>query len=255
MATYFNDGSSEIEAPDGGIHTLYLMNPNYATPFSDETLHHHHHHHHRHLLGMPLSADAAGSNNSDYDPAAISATRPPPHQIPTAARVPYGLWALMAGDSSGAAFSADVAAASQFAFRRPPVPASTGPPQQGLSLSLSSRQTVYPPAGNSQSSSSSSGVILGSKYLNAVREVLDEVINVGKETMKATSFSGEKHRKKMNSESSQRNGGSKQPAQLATAQRQELQIKKAKLVSMLDEVHIHIHVYIYMYVRPHARIP
>ncbi|KAH7541817.1 hypothetical protein FEM48_Zijuj02G0007800 [Ziziphus jujuba var. spinosa] len=284
MATYYNHGSSEVQASDGGIHTLYLMNPNYVTPFSDETLHHHHHQSHQ-LVGIPLSANnaaATGSNNSDDDdPAASSTIRPSAHQFPTAfhgtaaaSRVPYSLCGgPMVGDSSGVT-AIDVAAASQMAFRRPPeVPVVTGPTLQGLSLSLSSQQTVYPSehevpvaaisratglltVGNSQSSSSGGfgggvqSVLLGSKYLKAVQEILDEVINVGKEITKPTNSSeiGTKQKMKMNRESTPTNGGSssgggsgsgagsKQPAELTTAQRQELQMKKAKLASMLDEV-------------------
>ncbi|KAI4334178.1 hypothetical protein L6164_018898 [Bauhinia variegata] len=106
--------------------------------------------------------------------------------------------------------------------------------------------------GNSPSSvsngiSSMQSVIFGSKYLKAAQELLDEVVNVGKGISKADLMEcAIKEKMKANKESSsgigegssgggdQNNG--KQGAELSTAQRQELQLKKSKLVSMLDEV-------------------
>ncbi|KAI9107731.1 hypothetical protein K1719_021394 [Acacia pycnantha] len=110
--------------------------------------------------------------------------------------------------------------------------------------------------GNSPTSSSvSNGIpsmqsaILGSKYLKAAQELLDEVVNVGKGIEKRGSMeieaSSDKEKMKMNksSESEFRNiggdggsSGGKQASELSTAQRQELQMKKSKLVSMLEEV-------------------
>lgn len=157
--------------------------------------------------------------------------------------------------------------ASQMGFRR-----AMSPTRQGLSLSLSSQQTVYRTlsaaeheipttytspttvvlAGNAQSSLGSAvvsggiggvqSVLLGSKYLKVVQELLDEVINMGKEIKDATTKSAEGTKTKstkMNRESTPVTGGessSKEGAEISTAQRQELQMKKAKLVNMLDEV-------------------
>lgn len=142
-------------------------------------------------------------------------------------------------------------------------------PRQGLSLTLSSQQHQQPgpyrtssnvevaeiqgQSGHSTSpvsvmSSGVSGmqsVVLGSKYLRAAQEILDEVVNVGKV------LEGTKEVKNKNKESvpllgegsSSVGGGGgdddaskRQAAELTTAQRQELQMKKAKLVNMLDEV-------------------
>ncbi|KAI4322478.1 hypothetical protein L6164_022170 [Bauhinia variegata] len=106
--------------------------------------------------------------------------------------------------------------------------------------------------GNSPSSvsngiSSMQGVIFGSKYLKAAQELLDEVVHVGKGISKADSMEGaNKEKMEANKESSpgigegssggghQNNG--RHGAELSTTQRQELQMKKSKLVSMLDEV-------------------
>ncbi|MBA0790613.1 hypothetical protein Gohar_015251 [Gossypium harknessii] len=144
-------------------------------------------------------------------------------------------------------------------------------PRQGLSLSLSSQQAPYssstveadhiqgqvptmsPAAadeirisGNSPSSASvvSNGipgvqsVVLGSKYLRAAQELLDEVVNGGK-VIKPEVSEGTKEKIKSDKEpvgSSAGEDGAQHGPELTTAQRQELQMKKAKLVSMLDEV-------------------
>ncbi|MBA0821671.1 hypothetical protein Goarm_018514 [Gossypium armourianum] len=144
-------------------------------------------------------------------------------------------------------------------------------PRQGLSLSLSSQQVPYssstveadhiqgqvptmsPAAademrisGNSPSSASvvSNGIpgvqsmVLGSKYLRAAQELLDEVVNVGK-VIKPEVSEGTKEKIKADKEpvgSSAGEDGAQRGPELTTAQRQELQMKKAKLVSMLDEV-------------------
>ncbi|GMI97300.1 BEL1-like homeodomain 1, embryo sac development arrest 29 [Hibiscus trionum] len=169
--------------------------------------------------------------------------------------------------------------ASQTGFRRP------GPvvsPRQGLSLSLSSQRAAYSYrstnsvetgiqqqqqpqvptmsladdvriSGNSPSSvsvvstgiSGAQGVVLGSKYLRAAQELLDEVVNVGK-GIKTDVSEGTKEKIKINKEpvaavngegsSTAAEDGTKHGAELTTAQRQELQMKKSKLISMLDEV-------------------
>ncbi|KAF8396365.1 hypothetical protein HHK36_017982 [Tetracentron sinense] len=158
---------------------------------------------------------------------------------------------------------------SQMGLRRQVV----SPSQQGLSLSLSQQQPVYGsyrqeyniPApeispvsaeemrisGGSPSSASAvsngisgmQSVLLGSKYLKAAQQLLDEVVNVGK-GIKTESPKGVKGQTKMSRESTAAtgeasNGGdsnSKRGAELTTTERQELQMKKAKLINMLDEV-------------------
>ncbi|KZV48976.1 hypothetical protein F511_09572 [Dorcoceras hygrometricum] len=105
------------------------------------------------------------------------------------------------------------------------------------------------PSSNSGVSAGLNGmqsVLLSSKYLKAVQELLDEVANVGK---------GEKSRNESDKEIINGNstaafatdvtngdghsGGessAKRGPELSTAERQEIQMKKAKLVNMLDEV-------------------
>ena len=99
--------------------------------------------------------------------------------------------------------------------------------------------------------SSMHSVSLGSKYLKATQELLDEVVNVGKGIFKGEeSMEGAKKEKmKGNIESTsgvgdgsscgrENNDRAKQGVELSTAQRQELQMKKSKLVTMLDEVYL-----------------
>ncbi|XWS73831.1 hypothetical protein CRYUN_Cryun02cG0163300 [Craigia yunnanensis] len=180
---------------------------------------------------------------------------------------PQVVSAAAAADNSGGGHDVP----SQLGLRRPVVS-----PRQGLSLSLSSQQVPYRSSnveidiqgqpqvptisladdmrisGNSPSSVSvvSNGisgvqsVVFGSKYLRAAQELLDEVVNVGK-GIKTDVSEGTKQKIKMNKESvaavtgegsSAGENGAKRGAELTTAQRQELQMKKAKLVNMLDEV-------------------
>lgn len=143
--------------------------------------------------------------------------------------------------------------------------------QQGLSLSLSSQQpgfgnfrpereelmtTVSPTAvgGSSSSASAVQSVPLSPKYLKAAQELLDEVVNVGKAVKTSTTDEdvNDGQKSKNNGELSgnmataaaaatagQEGGESnskRDGAELSTAERQEIQMKKAKLVNMLDEV-------------------
>ncbi|XP_022752516.1 BEL1-like homeodomain protein 1 [Durio zibethinus] len=234
-------------------------------------------HHHLLRLPLPTPTSSIGPANSD-DPHRISS---PLHGILSG--IHYNLWGssidhqnspgsshpqvVSAAENSGGAH--DVA--SQLGLRRPVVS-----PRQGLSLSLSSQQAPYRSSnaetdiqgqpqvptisladdtrisGNSPSSVSvvwngipgvQSG-FLGSKYLKATQELLDEVVNVGK-GIKTDVSEGTKEKIKMNKESvaavteegsSAGENAAKRGAELTAAQRQELLMKKAKLVSMLDEV-------------------
>ncbi|XP_043688086.1 BEL1-like homeodomain protein 1 [Telopea speciosissima] len=187
------------------------------------------------------------------------------HQITTTS-------AATANNSVGGITTTDVS--SQLGLRRSLIP----PSQQGLSLSLSPQQPVYssyrseseipvatqapvisPTSGNDMrmsgggggSSSSASGisgvqsVLLGSKYLKAAQQLLDEVVNV-RNGIKNECLKGIKGQNKMNRESTAATAdgssvaegetSTKRGTDLSTAERQELQMKKAKLVSMLDEV-------------------
>ncbi|CAK7332025.1 unnamed protein product [Dovyalis caffra] len=319
MATYFH-GSSEIQAaaaPSDGIQTLYLMNSNYLSSYSDATQQQHQQQPPNMIFFNPASSTAASNNglhtgNPPHGPpqnhhfvgiplplpsSNITSLTPDNHSRPSSLHgvvpnhVHYNIWGstdqnsvasvATASESSGAH---DVVS-SQVGFRRPVV---VSPGRQGLSLSLSSQQAPGPPtpynraitnehheiqalhphvsvvstgdeirvSGNSPSSVSavSNGVsgmqnmVLGSKYLRATQELLDEVVNVGKDLIRSGLIEGTKEKVKMTRESITGDGSSgsggaggetstaKRGAELTAAHRQELQMKKAKLVNMLDEV-------------------
>ncbi|MCD7446542.1 hypothetical protein HAX54_009225 [Datura stramonium] len=169
--------------------------------------------------------------------------------------------------------------ASQLGFQRPivvsPTPQHRQQQQQqqqgGLSLSLSPQQhqhqhqhqhqqisfnnNISPRINNvtiGRTLDESSRMVLGSKYLKAAQELLDEVVNIVGKSIKG-SDDQKKGENSMNKESmplasdvntSSTGGGGESSsrqknevaAELTTAQRQELQMKKAKLVTMLEEV-------------------
>ncbi|KAJ0084050.1 hypothetical protein Patl1_30304 [Pistacia atlantica] len=279
MATYFH-GNPEIQASDG-MQTLYLMNPNYV-PYSDTTIllnpagnalnpsNASHappsNNHQLPLVGVSLpspSPHLSQTNSEDVN------DRSSFHGIFSG--VHPDLWASIEQNSAPNHPQIVTLAApgdgSQVELRRPV--ASTC--RQGLSLSLSSQQDVYNRpinvevdmqgrgqvgltmvSVNSPSSvsvvsngiSSMPSVVLGSKYLKAAQELLDEVVNVG--NMMSYSPKASKEKMKLSKETTVVTGegssngsessSAKIAAELTTAQRQELQIKKGKFVSMLDEV-------------------
>ncbi|XP_016546190.2 BEL1-like homeodomain protein 1 [Capsicum annuum] len=139
--------------------------------------------------------------------------------------------------------------------------------QPGFGNFNAAREIVSPTAGGGSASSgilqqpgsSSSSVPLSSKYLKAAQELLDEVVNVGK-SMKSTSTNStevvnDDVKKLKNTtmtttttttdvdgqvdggeSNSKHDGVAVAGTELSTAERQEIQMKKAKLVNMLDEV-------------------
>ncbi|KAL3628142.1 hypothetical protein CASFOL_027188 [Castilleja foliolosa] len=146
--------------------------------------------------------------------------------------------------------------------------------QQGLSLSLSSQQppgygsfraerpdfvpAVSPVGGDEVrfsggSPSPASGVtngvsgvqsmLFGSRYLKAAQELLEEVVNVGKSGAESSKLGQAKSTGDTSAaaasgvgQSGGENSGKRGATELTTAERQEIQMKKAKLVNMLDEV-------------------
>ena len=231
----------------------------------------------QHFVGIPLP-NMGSTNSDDHDQM--------PSLQGVVPRFHYNLWGSPDQNPSRshpqiptAVAAAASGGASQPGLRRPVV----SPTQQGLSLSLSPHQPAYrsvpgehdiqvqqqPPvqaisptsgddmrvSGGSSSTASAvsngisgmQSVLLGSKYLKAAQQLLDEVANVGK-GIKADSGDGTKEREKVNTVSvaastgdapSGGETGAKRVPELSTAQRQELQMKKAKLVNMLDEVQIY----------------
>ncbi|KAF6158969.1 hypothetical protein GIB67_042050 [Kingdonia uniflora] len=221
----------------------------------------------QHLVGIPLHAAQSQDHNrssvhAQHEISMVHSFAPP--------RVHYNLWQPVDPNTAHHHMGAPMNN-SQFGVQRSA--------QQGLSLTLSSHHSAYgqyraditdtptqsqahvisPTSGdeirvsNGNSSSSASGVsngnssmqsvLLGSKYLKAAQQVLDEVVNVGN-GIKTELSKGSKEQRGTGKESTVTAGEAsigeemsvKRGVELTTAERQELQMKKAKLVSMLDEV-------------------
>ncbi|KAI3688034.1 hypothetical protein L1987_81740 [Smallanthus sonchifolius] len=190
------------------------------------------------LVGIPLSVSPSSSVHSQHDVSSLHAFIP---------RAQYMYSPV------------EMVAAS---------PREVAPFQQGLSLSLSSQQSRLPisPTGDRRaaigggaggvvgSTSSASGIssnvngmhnMLNSKYLKATQEILEEVVNVGKvalknpdqsfKDLKITGGDGGSPLVTITGEGEFTNK-SDSTAEFTTAERQEIQMKKAKLVNLLDEV-------------------
>lgn len=233
-----------------GLQTLYLMNPNYIG-FSDNALPP------QEQLQPPMFLNSGHALNSG----GVSHARIPPSQhfvgVPLQASGQLqhdpnrSMWtALDQPQLPSAGGTADFT--SQLGFHR------SGHPQ-GLSLSLSPHQhqnqpfssmPVESPVGllsarlapESHIRSPPPSAITGSRYLKAAQELLHEVANVEK-IIKLDAggvdgaAAGNRERGRMNKDSMSAFAGDL-ATELTTGQRQELQMKKAKLLSMLEEVEL-----------------
>uniref|UniRef100_A0A0E0MCQ3 Homeobox domain-containing protein n=1 Tax=Oryza punctata TaxID=4537 RepID=A0A0E0MCQ3_ORYPU len=254
MAAYYHGGAgTDIQSSTDGLQTLYLMNPSYAG-YSDAA-----------------AAPGAAANMMLLNSAVTSMTpvsfghQPSPsssaqHFVGIPLQPPasgYNLWSTGAGDMS------------------PPTPqhqhqqAHGGGGAAGVSavLSLSSREAAPPVtvaavvAGGDegkylqvQGATSQGQMVMSSKYLKAAQELLDEVVSVSKgvddakaaAAAAAAAKSPASVKKKEDSEGvsaggtedggGAKSGGAPPPPEMSTAERQELQMKKGKLINMLDEV-------------------
>uniref|UniRef100_A0A6V7QXH2 Homeobox domain-containing protein n=1 Tax=Ananas comosus var. bracteatus TaxID=296719 RepID=A0A6V7QXH2_ANACO len=221
MATYFH-GGPDIQTDS--LQTLYLMNPAYVG-YSDAS-----------------AAAAAPANMVLFNPA-VNPMNP-------------------------MSFAYSPAAAGQEPIRSPhPPPPTIGaspttsrrstassPGASRLSLSLSSREMSVSAAEATPNSgapnataAAAQSFLMGSKYLKAAQQLLDEMVNVGKggrAAHDAAAGKGKSEDSDGGAEAGAVSGGGGQEeasakraaAELSTAEKQELQMKKAKLVNMLDEV-------------------
>jgi len=210
MATYFQEGS-EIQE---NMQTLYLMNPNYSyiniAAYSDT--------HNSQPQSNALFLNALSQGSIPH------ASPPPPHQ-------PF--IAIPRSDNHGRPSSS----ADNHDHHH-------GDPLHGLSVSQGLSLSLSRNPGVSVNGAARGGVVLGSKYFKPAQELLDEVVSVGYEK------GGGAHKEKGKEAAAAASevvaaGGSKVAAvateQLSPAQRQELQMKKAKLLNMLDEVGNYYH--------------
>nr|KYP42864.1 BEL1-like homeodomain protein 1 [Cajanus cajan] len=249
MATYFHS-NSEIQAGADGLQTLVLMNPGYVQ-YSDtpppppphggnimflnsattvagntslQSLPHAPSPHTQQFVGVPLSAAAQDPPPSmHHDVSALHGFLP---------RMQYNLWNTI--DPGAAAREASRAAT------------------RGLSLSLHAQPGEDVRASSSSASGASNGggvagiqsVLLSSKYLKATQELLDEVVNVNsgikveqaKKSFEKTKVVVESSTAASGDGSAGGDGSGKRSSELSTTERQEIQMKKAKLINMLDEV-------------------
>ncbi|XP_051131441.1 BEL1-like homeodomain protein 1 [Andrographis paniculata] len=220
----------------------------------------------QHFVGIPLQGSAAPSS-------AASPPDPPPQDVSGIhgflPRLHYNLYNLPVDVGAAREITRAQQGLSLSLSSQQPQPPGFGTfrperelPSQPLVTAVSS-----PPRGAGEdvrlcggSPSSASGVsngvngvqsvLLSSKYLKAAQELLDEVVSVGKgakaatESSKGTNASQAKNAGDSagaavsgDGQSGADGGGSaKRGAELTTADRQEIQMKKAKLVNMLDEV-------------------
>ncbi|RWW29086.1 hypothetical protein BHE74_00005324 [Ensete ventricosum] len=241
MATFIH-GAPEVQ-PDG-LQTLFLMNPGYVG-YMDATAQAN-----MVLLNStmnslnPIIVAQAGQPNQQQQqqqdfvgiplqPAARlrDSDRPLPihafHDASALPRLHHSLW-------TPAPTSNSVDVGSQFSPRR-----------RGLSLSLSPHEMAMTPASAHEvkfaaSAGGANGVptlrsfLMGSKYLKAAQQLLDEVVDVGK-GIKDAAAKGPKSKNTEPKGEETTTTSTKQRADLTTAERQELQKKKAKLISMLEE--------------------
>jgi hypothetical protein len=238
MAAYYHGGAgTDIQASTDGLQTLYLMNPGYAAGYADAN------------TPTPGGANMMLLNSavSTMTPASFSHQQSSPTAqhfvgIPLQAQASgYNLWTpATTGDMS------------------PPQQQATHGGAAGVSavLSLSSREappvTVAAVAGDEgkymgASATSQGQMVMNSKYLKAAQELLDEVVSVSKgveDAAKAAAAAKSAVKKKEDSEGmsgggTEDGGGAKSGSapEMSTAERQELQMKKSKLINMLDEVH------------------
>lgn len=266
MAAYYH-GGSEIQGE--GLQTLYLMNPGYVgyssdapavttqpsaaaaanmvilnsngNPIASPGNLGHLHQHNPPFFGIPLQATVAAPPPQDVNPHAL------------APLLQYNLWpGPAAQNQQRLSLSLSPQQASYSGYR---AQGSEMAPAPALDISPASAGGDEAPRMSGSTSSTSGvsngmaginhGVLMGSKYLKAAQVLLDEVVNVGveikDEKMKApapaTKGSDDDPKPSPPEENSCGEASGKRAAELmTTAERQELQMKKAKLVNMLDEV-------------------
>ncbi|KDP36113.1 hypothetical protein JCGZ_08757 [Jatropha curcas] len=259
MATYFH-GNPEIQASAEGLQTLVLMNPTYVqysdTPpppsnnlvFLNSGTNHlsppphlsHAPPNTQQFVGIPLDP------TSHHDASALHGLVP---------RIHYNLYNPIDPSSAAreiprAQQGLSLSLSSQQQQQQPPPPPGYGSQAQAVSGEdmRVSGGSVSSGSGVTNGVSGMQGVLLSSKYLKAAQELLDEVVNVNSneiknELSKKANGISSNNSNKMIGESSGGDGsaggdagGGKRAAELTTAERQEIQMKKAKLISMLDEV-------------------
>ncbi|KAG8088985.1 hypothetical protein GUJ93_ZPchr0011g28336 [Zizania palustris] len=248
MAAYYHGGAgTDIQSGTDGLQTLYLMNPSYAG-YSEAAA----------AAGGPGAANMMLLNSAVTSMTPVSFGH---QQSPSSAQHFVGI-PLQAQPSGYNLWNPATTCAADMSPPPPPPPHQHQHQQARVSavLSLSSREappvTVaavapgdegkYPGAASLQTTSQGQ-MVMSSKYLKAAQELLDEVVSVSKgvdDAKAAAAKSAASVKKKEDSEGAsgfgtEDGGGTKSGGaapEISTAERQELQMKKGKLINMLDEV-------------------
>lgn len=225
MATYFH-GNPEMQANGDGLQTLILMNPAYVG-YADN---------HHQLPPPPQASNFIFLNASS----AINHSNPPPSQIHHLTGIP-----LQAATAASSPQYQDVSEL-HYNLHNPLIDnGAAREVKQGLSLSLSPQQPApSQPLPGAAEVRVPNNVLLSCKYLKVAQELLDEVVFIGKNGSQSAK---EDNGRPMitaelstpaagDGESGGGDGRDKRGGELSTAEKQEIQMKKAKLVNMLDEV-------------------
>uniref|UniRef100_A0A804P1L1 Homeobox domain-containing protein n=1 Tax=Zea mays TaxID=4577 RepID=A0A804P1L1_MAIZE len=231
MAAYYHGGAgTDIQASTDGLQTLYLMNPSYAGGYADDG-----------GASTPGAANMMLLNSAVTTMTPASFAHHHQQQSPPAAQQHFvGIPLQAQAQTPGAAGAAGVSAVLSLSSREAPpvtVAAVAACTDEGKYLGVSAT-----PQGQ---------MVMSSKYLKAAQELLDEVVSVSKgvEDAKTAAAAATKSlaavKKKEDSEGASgggtddgagaKSGGGAAP-EMSTAERQEMQMKKSKLLNMLDEV-------------------
>ncbi|EPS74374.1 hypothetical protein M569_00381 [Genlisea aurea] len=207
----------------------------------------------QHFVGIPLHRPPPSSPQQQQDVSAL-------HGFMAQRATTYGLYNLpmdMSAAARDVTRSQGGLSLSLSSHQQHPQSLGGG---YGPPFGSAAERDVAPISGGSPSSASAvsngvtggvQSVLLSSKYLKAAQELLDEVVNVGKGARTPAGESSSKatttnSHNKTAAESSVSGAAANEPdnvgsssklaTDLTTAERQEVQMKKAKLVNMLDEV-------------------
>lgn len=231
MATYYH-GGPEIQ-PDE-LQTLCLMNPGYVGYLPDGCggtgespttsnmvfLNSGQVVQQQHLMGIPLPQSQSVMSANDI--------------------ASYSLWNPSPTGNSG-----DLSTSHLGIRQKGPLSLSLSNEQKQIRYGISQQQQVRFSGSESEVAqgngiSGMQRVLLGSKYLRAAQQLLDDVVSVGKGVVKEESHStaakSAKGMQECEENSAGETSGKRAVAELSTADKQELQMKKAKLVNMFDEV-------------------
>ncbi|KEH24245.1 putative transcription factor Homeodomain-TALE-BEL family [Medicago truncatula] len=260
MATYYHGGNSEIQSSGGGgadgLQTLVLMNPSYIQ-YSDASQQQQAQQPSHATAGNYVFLNSTAAENNSFSPHAPPSNTQQfvgiplnhqQHQIHAHHDVVPSLHGFLPHVQYNQWNTIDPNTAARDTPRA----------QQGLSLSLSSQPARFvsmsggspsPASGvTTNNNNGNPGIqILSSKYLRAAHELLEEVVNVNSGVELGKKSGGGMSKVNIGESSGVGSGGDgsiiggaegsgKRSSELSTAERQEIQMKKAKLITMLDEV-------------------